>query len=130
MSRRCEWAPVRAITSERSSTNGSAPSPSVMSPTALAKARAGAHRRQTDPGRAAFTSTTALVDGRPTLMLTHDGDVRPTTDREGGVRRRAVRLANDSEYGLSASVFSADVDRAQDIADAAGLGGAVQHQRQ
>ena len=28
----------------------------------------------------------------------------------------AVRLANDSEYGLSASVFSADVDRAQDIA--------------
>src|SRR5437588_563531 len=28
----------------------------------------------------------------------------------------AVRLANDSEYGLSASVFSQDIDRAKDVA--------------
>ena len=28
----------------------------------------------------------------------------------------AVRLANDSPYGLSASVFSGDVERAKDVA--------------
>jgi len=28
----------------------------------------------------------------------------------------AIRLANDSEYGLSASVFSRDMDRAKDVA--------------
>ncbi|PRC52281.1 aldehyde dehydrogenase, partial [Mycobacterium sp. ITM-2017-0098] len=28
----------------------------------------------------------------------------------------AIRLANDSPYGLSAAVFSADVDRAKDVA--------------
>ena len=48
----------------------------------------------------------------------HDGgDVRPdAADHEGVQVDEAIRLANDSPYGLSGAVFSKDIERAKAVA--------------
>ena len=69
------------------------------------------------PGPGSFYEPTVLVDVDHSMLCMTEETFGPTLPiMKVASVAEAVRLANDSEYGLSASVFSADVDRAQDIA--------------
>ncbi|MDX6666454.1 MAG: hypothetical protein QOG68_2660 [Solirubrobacteraceae bacterium] len=79
-----------------------------------AKAVVGGHRRE---GAGDFFEPTVLVDVTPDMKCMTDETFGPTmpivkvADEE-----EAIRLANDSPYGLGASVFSKDVERGERVA--------------
>ena len=59
-----------------------------------------------------FGNVDNALDDRP------GGDLRAGAERDPGGRRAATRsgIANDTIYGLNASVFTNDVDRAREVA--------------
>ncbi|WP_455449885.1 aldehyde dehydrogenase family protein [Natrinema thermotolerans] len=66
-----------------------------------------------------FVEPTVLSDvtsDMPVACNEHFGPVAPVVPFE--TDEEAIRIANDTEYGLSGSVHSADVARARDVADA------------
>ncbi|WP_018603714.1 aldehyde dehydrogenase family protein [Mycobacterium sp. 155] len=79
-----------------------------------AKALTGGKRRD---GEGSFYPPTVLVDVDHSMSCMTEETFGPTLPimRVSSVEE-AVRLANDSQYGLSASVFSQDIDRAKAIA--------------
>jgi acyl-CoA reductase-like NAD-dependent aldehyde dehydrogenase len=71
--------------------------------------------RPTGPG--SFYPPTVLVDVDHTMACMTEETFGPTLPiMKVGSVAEAVRLANDSPYGLSAAVFSSDVARANDVA--------------
>ncbi len=62
------------------------------------------------------TVLSGVTNDMPIAANEHFGPVAPVIPFE--TDEEAVRLANDTEYGLSGSVHSADVSRARDVADA------------
>jgi acyl-CoA reductase-like NAD-dependent aldehyde dehydrogenase len=79
-----------------------------------AKAVVGGHRKD-GPGQ--FFEPTVLIDVTPDMKCMREETFGPTlpivkvTDAE-----EAIRLANDSPYGLAASVFTKDIKRGEEIA--------------
>jgi acyl-CoA reductase-like NAD-dependent aldehyde dehydrogenase len=68
-------------------------------------------------GAGSFYQPTVLVDVDHSMTCMTEETFGPTLPiMKVSSVHEAIRLANDSEYGLSASVFSRDVDRAKDIA--------------
>ncbi|MEZ0362848.1 aldehyde dehydrogenase family protein [Mycobacterium sp. pUA109] len=68
-------------------------------------------------GPGSFYQPTVLVDVDHSMACMTEETFGPTLPiMKVGTVDEAIRLANDSPYGLSASVFSADVKRAKDIA--------------
>jgi acyl-CoA reductase-like NAD-dependent aldehyde dehydrogenase len=84
---------------------------------ALAKgARALTGGKRTD-GPGSFYPPTVLVDVDHSMACMTEETFGPTLPiMKVSSVGEAVRLANDSPYGLSAAVFSKDVDRARDVA--------------
>jgi acyl-CoA reductase-like NAD-dependent aldehyde dehydrogenase len=79
-------------------------------------ARALTGGRRTDTS-GSFYPPTVLVDVDHSMACMTEETFGPTLPiMKVSSVAEAVRLANDSEYGLSASVFSKDFDRAKDIA--------------
>ncbi|HXO48183.1 MAG TPA: aldehyde dehydrogenase family protein, partial [Mycobacterium sp.] len=79
-----------------------------------AKALTGGQRTNTS---GSFYPPTVLVDVDHSMACMTEETFGPTLPiMKVASVEEAIRLANDSEYGLSASVFSRDVDRAKDIA--------------
>lgn len=79
-----------------------------------AKVLTGGHRV---PGAGSFYQPTVLVDVDHSMACMTDETFGPTLPiMKVSSVAEAVRLANDSVYGLSASVFSRDTERAKDIA--------------
>jgi len=80
-----------------------------------ARVLAGGHRVQSGGGR--FYAPTLLVDVDHTMKIMTEETFGPTLPvMKVGDAEEAVRLANDSPYGLGASVFSRDVARGEAIA--------------
>jgi acyl-CoA reductase-like NAD-dependent aldehyde dehydrogenase len=72
---------------------------------------------EVEPGPGRVVQPTLLVDVDHSMTCMTEETFGPTLPiMKVGSVEEAIRLANDSEYGLSASVFSGDVDRAKDIA--------------
>ncbi|MDT5207363.1 MAG: hypothetical protein QOD34_3999 [Mycobacterium sp.] len=81
-----------------------------------AGARALTGGRRTDTS-GSFYPPTVLVDVDHSMACMTEETFGPTLPiMKVDSVTEAVRLANDSEYGLSASVFSKDIDRAKDVA--------------
>jgi len=81
-----------------------------------AGARALTGGRRTDTS-GSFYPPTVLVDVDHSMACMTEETFGPTLPiMKVDSVTEAVRLANDSEYGLSASVFSQDIDRAKDVA--------------
>ena len=79
-----------------------------------ARALTGGKRRD---GQGSFYPPTVLVDVDHSMACMTEETFGPTLPiMKVSSVAEAVRLANDSPYGLSASVFSKDVERAKDIA--------------
>lgn len=79
-----------------------------------ARALTGGQRRS---GPGSFYLPTVLVDVDHSMACMTEETFGPTLPiMKVASVEEAIRLANDSTYGLSASVFSADVARAKDIA--------------
>ena len=71
--------------------------------------------RPTGPG--SFYPPTVLVDVDHSMLCMTEETFGPTLPiMKVSTVAEAVRLANDSPYGLSASVFSKDAERANDVA--------------
>jgi acyl-CoA reductase-like NAD-dependent aldehyde dehydrogenase len=69
------------------------------------------------PGRGVFYPPTVLVEVDHSMTCMTDETFGPTLPiMKVSNESEAVRLANDSPYGLSASVFSGDLQRAKEIA--------------
>jgi acyl-CoA reductase-like NAD-dependent aldehyde dehydrogenase len=72
-------------------------------------------KRPTGPG--SFYPPTVLVDVDHSMLCMTEETFGPTLPiMKVATVAEAVRLANDSQYGLSAAVFSRDVERANDVA--------------
>lgn len=72
---------------------------------------------QRPDGPGSFYPPTVLVDVDHSMDCMTEETFGPTLPiMKVGSVAEAIRLANDSEYGLSASVFSKDLNRAKDIA--------------
>jgi len=72
---------------------------------------------QRAPGAGSFYEPTVLVDVDHSMDCMVEETFGPTLPiMKVSTVAEAVRLANDSPYGLSASVFSRDVERAKDVA--------------
>ncbi len=68
-------------------------------------------------GGGSFYPPTVLVDVDHTMSCMTEETFGPTLPiMKVATVREAVRLANDSPYGLSASIFSSDVGRAKEVA--------------
>jgi acyl-CoA reductase-like NAD-dependent aldehyde dehydrogenase len=81
-----------------------------------AGARALTGGRRTDTS-GSFYPPTVLVDVDHSMSCMTEETFGPTLPiMKVGSVDEAIRLANDSEYGLSASVFSRDADRANEVA--------------
>ncbi len=79
-----------------------------------AKALTGGQRTDTS---GSFYPPTVLVDVDHSMACMTEETFGPTLPiMKVGSVEEAIRLANDSEYGLSASVFSRDFDRAKEVA--------------
>ncbi|OBK34831.1 aldehyde dehydrogenase [Mycobacterium sp. 1245111.1] len=79
-----------------------------------ARALTGGQRTTTS---GSFYPPTVLVDVDHSMTCMTEETFGPTLPiMKVGSVSEAIRLANDSEYGLSASVFSKDVDRAKEVA--------------
>ncbi|HEY1843221.1 MAG TPA: aldehyde dehydrogenase family protein [Mycobacterium sp.] len=79
-----------------------------------ARALTGGQRTDTS---GTFYPPTVLVDVDHSMACMTEETFGPTLPiMKVGSVEEAIRLANDSEYGLSASVFSRDFDRAKEIA--------------
>jgi acyl-CoA reductase-like NAD-dependent aldehyde dehydrogenase len=79
-----------------------------------AKAIAGGER---GPGPGSFYEPTVLIDVDHSMACMTEETFGPTLPiMKVSTVAEAVRLANDSPYGLSAAVFSRDVKRAKDVA--------------
>jgi acyl-CoA reductase-like NAD-dependent aldehyde dehydrogenase len=79
-----------------------------------ARALTGGRRTETS---GSFYPPTVLVDVNHSMACMTEETFGPTLPiMKVDSVSEAVRLANDSEYGLSASVFSKDFDRAKDVA--------------
>jgi acyl-CoA reductase-like NAD-dependent aldehyde dehydrogenase len=79
-----------------------------------ARALTGGRRTETS---GSFYPPTVLVDVDHSMTCMTEETFGPTLPiMKVGSVSEAVRLANDSEYGLSASVFSKDFDRAENVA--------------
>ncbi len=75
----------------------------------------GGHALQTGGGR--FYEPTVLVDVDHTMKCMTEETFGPTLPiMKVADSEEAIRLANDSPYGLGASVFSKDVDRGEQVA--------------
>ncbi len=84
---------------------------------ALAKGARTLTGGQRVPGAGSFYPPTVLVDVDHSMDCMTEETFGPTLPiMKVSSVAEAIRLANDSQYGLSASVFSGDVDRAKDIA--------------
>jgi acyl-CoA reductase-like NAD-dependent aldehyde dehydrogenase len=69
------------------------------------------------PGPGSFYSPTVLVDVDHSMLCMTEETFGPTLPiMKVSTVAEAVRLSNDSPYGLSASVFSRDIERAKDVA--------------
>jgi len=79
-----------------------------------AKALTGGQRTNTS---GSFYPATVLVDVDHSMACMTEETFGPTLPiMKVGSVEEAIRLANDSEYGLSGSVFSRDFDRAKEVA--------------
>ena len=79
-----------------------------------ARALTGGQRTNTS---GSFYPPTVLVDVDHSMACMTEETFGPTLPiMKVGSADEAIRLANDSEYGLSASVFSADFERAKEVA--------------
>jgi acyl-CoA reductase-like NAD-dependent aldehyde dehydrogenase len=79
-----------------------------------ARALTGGQRTTTS---GSFYPPTVLVDVDHSMTCMTEETFGPTLPiMKVGSVSEAIRLANDSEYGLSASVFSKDFDRAKEVA--------------
>ena len=92
--------------------------------------RRGARRRRRRQGRASVLTRRPRRDGRrrffePTVLVDVDHTMEIMTEETFGptlpimkvaTPRRRVRLANDSPYGLGASVFTKDLEKGEQIA--------------
>ena len=79
-----------------------------------AKALTGGERT---PGQGSFYPPTVLVDVDHSMACMTEETFGPTLPiMKVSSVEEAVRLANDSPYGLSASVFSKDIERANEVA--------------
>jgi acyl-CoA reductase-like NAD-dependent aldehyde dehydrogenase len=68
-------------------------------------------------GQGSFYPPTVLVDVDHSMLCMTEETFGPTLPiQKVSTVAEAVRLSNDSPYGLSASVFSKDVERANDVA--------------
>ncbi len=68
-------------------------------------------------GGGSFYAPTVLVDVDHSMECMTEETFGPTLPiMKVATIEEAIRMANDSPYGLSASVFSADVERARDVA--------------
>ncbi|KUH98124.1 aldehyde dehydrogenase family protein [Mycobacterium sp. IS-3022] len=80
-----------------------------------ARALTGGKRPEGGPGN--FYPPTVLVDVDHSMLCMTEETFGPTLPiMKVASVDEAVRLANDSPYGLSAAVFSKDIDRAKDVA--------------
>src|SRR5208337_2395631 len=69
------------------------------------------------PGGGSFYPPTVLVDVDHSMACMTEETFGPTLPiMKVGSADEAIRLANDSEYGLSASVFSGDFEQAKEVA--------------
>ncbi|CAN5859536.1 aldehyde dehydrogenase family protein [soil metagenome] len=69
------------------------------------------------PGQGSFYPPTVLVDVDHSMAAMTEETFGPTLPiMKVATVAEAIRLANDSQYGLSAAVFSKDIDRAKDVA--------------
>jgi acyl-CoA reductase-like NAD-dependent aldehyde dehydrogenase len=72
---------------------------------------------QRTPGEGSFYPPTVLVDVDHSMACMTEETFGPTLPiMKVSTPEEAIRLANDSPYGLSASVFSKDVERANEVA--------------
>ena len=78
------------------------------------RGREGADRRRAPVGQGSFYPPTVLVDVDHSMACMTEETFGPTLPiMKVSSVDEAIRLANDSPYGLSASVFSKDVERAK-----------------
>ena len=71
-----------------------------------------------DEGAGWFYPATVLADVAAPMRLAHEETFGPVVclSRFDGSEEEAVRLANDTEYGLGANVWTADLERGQRVA--------------
>ena len=85
---------------------------------ALAKgAKALTGGKRPDDGKGSFYPPTVLVDVDHSMLCMTEETFGPTLPiMKVRTADEAIRLSNDSPYGLSAAVFAKDIDRAKDVA--------------
>ena len=71
-----------------------------------------------DEGAGWFYPATVLADVKAPMRLAHEETFGPVVclSRFDGSEEEAVRLANDTEYGLGANVWTGDLERGQRVA--------------